>query len=66
MIRMRWSYGAMMLHVKRATTPERKTMQATEKSGVFGESGASGALSGATHAEKQVTDTAGPKMAAND
>jgi hypothetical protein len=40
-------------------------MHATEKSALSGGSRGSGVLSGTTHDEKAVTDSAGPKMAAS-
>ena len=54
-----------MLHVNRATTPEAKVMQATEKSGASCSSGMSVCLSGTRHAENAVTVRAGPKKAGN-
>ena len=60
-----WLNGATRLHVNRATTPDSKVMQATEKSGVvmFRRSSAEICLSGHSTAEKGVIVLAGPKKA---
>src|SRR5215218_2633604 len=62
MTRMRWSYGAPILQVIRAVTPQWKSRQATEKSGVSaGQSGA-GVLSGRVTLENAVTVRTGPNI----
>ncbi len=58
-----WSWGATILQVNLATTPEANLMQATEKSGAFTSNGISVCLSGIRQDEKAVTDCAGPKNA---